>query len=82
MDPGFATLDPPVDPSRDHVRGPADAPVTLVEYGDFQCPYCGDAYPVVRDLAERFGDSLRHQAETARTVTVGDAFWSGPREER
>ena len=36
-----------------------DAPVTLVEYGDFQCPYCGDAYPVVKDLVERFGDRLR-----------------------
>jgi protein-disulfide isomerase len=59
MNPGVATLDPAVDPEQDHVRGPADAPVTLVEYGDFQCPYCGDAYPVVRDLAERFGDSLR-----------------------
>ena len=41
------------------MRGPADAAVTLVEYGDFQCPYCGDAYPVVQHLAERFGDSLR-----------------------
>ena len=59
MNPGVATLNPPVDPSRDHVRGPADAPVTLVEYGDFQCPYCGDAYPVVQHLAERFGDALR-----------------------
>ena len=59
MDPGFATLDPPVEPGRDHVRGPADAPVTLVEYGDFQCPYCGDAYPVVRELEDRFGESLR-----------------------
>jgi len=59
MDPGFATLDPPVEPGRDHVRGPADAPVTLVEYGDFQCPYCGDAYPVVHELVERFGERLR-----------------------
>jgi Na+:H+ antiporter, NhaA family len=54
-----ATLTPPVDVARDHVRGPTDAAVTLVEYGDFQCPYCGDAYPVVRDLLERFGDKLR-----------------------
>jgi len=59
MDPGFATLDPPVEPGRDHVRGPADAPVTLVEYGDFQCPYCGDANPVVHELVERFGERLR-----------------------
>jgi protein-disulfide isomerase len=59
MQPLIATLSPPVDGERDHVRGGADAPVTLVEYGDFQCPYCGEAYPVVRDLQERFGHQLR-----------------------
>ena len=41
--------------NRDHVRGPTDGRVTLVEYGDFQCPYCGDAYPVVHRLLEEFG---------------------------
>jgi protein-disulfide isomerase len=45
--------------ARDHVRGPADAAVTLVEYGDFECPHCGSAYPVLKDLQARFGDSLR-----------------------
>jgi Na+:H+ antiporter, NhaA family len=59
MEAGLATLTPPVDPARDHVRGASDAPVTLVEYGDFQCPYCGDAYPVVGQLLARFGNRLR-----------------------
>jgi Na+/H+ antiporter NhaA len=46
----------PVDPRRDHVRGPDDAPVTLVEYGDLECPYCGQAEPVVRELLADYGD--------------------------
>jgi Na+/H+ antiporter NhaA/predicted DsbA family dithiol-disulfide isomerase len=46
----------PVDVARDHVRGPVDAPVTLVEYGDLECPYCGQAEPVVRELLAGFGD--------------------------
>jgi protein-disulfide isomerase len=41
---------------RDHVRGPIDAPVTVVEYGDFECPYCGQAEPVIRELLREFGD--------------------------
>jgi len=45
-----------VDPERDHIRGPIDAPVTVVEYGDFECPYCGQAEPVVRELLGGFGD--------------------------
>jgi Na+/H+ antiporter NhaA len=53
-------LDPPVDPARDHVRGPVDAPLTLVEYGDFECPFCGRATGVVEELRERFGDRLRY----------------------
>ena len=58
MERTVATLSPPVDAARDHVRGAFDAPVMLVEYGDFQCPYCGEAYPVVKQLLERFGDRL------------------------
>jgi Na+/H+ antiporter NhaA len=49
-------LDRDVDPERDHVRGPMEAPVTMVEYGDFECPYCGQAEPVVRELLRDFGD--------------------------
>ena len=46
----------PVDPDRDHIRGPEEAPVTVVEYGDFECPYCGQAEPAVRELLRDFGD--------------------------
>jgi Na+/H+ antiporter NhaA len=46
----------PVDRERDHIRGSDDAPVTVVEYGDFECPYCGQAEPVVRELLADFGD--------------------------
>jgi Na+/H+ antiporter NhaA len=46
----------PVDPERDHIRGPAESPVTVVEYGDFECPYCGQAEPVVRELLAESGD--------------------------
>ena len=49
----MATI-PPVQSARDHIRGAEQGRVTLVEYGDFQCPYCGDAYPVVRNLLESF----------------------------
>jgi protein-disulfide isomerase len=51
-------LKPAVGPS-DHVEGPADAPVTLVEYGDYQCPYCGEAYPIVKKVQKRLGAKLR-----------------------
>ena len=46
----------PVNPDRDHIRGPERAPVTMVEYGDFECPYCGQAEPIVRELLADFGD--------------------------
>ena len=44
---------------RDHIRGPASAPVTLVEYGDYQCPYCGEANPIVDEVRRKLGDGLR-----------------------
>jgi Na+/H+ antiporter NhaA len=80
----------PVDPDRDHLRGPGDAPVTVVEYGDFECPYCGQAEPVVRELLADYGDVRyvwRHlplndvhphaqmAAEAAETAARQGAFW-------
>ncbi len=80
-----------VDPERDHIRGPDDAPVTLVEYGDYECPYCGRAEPVVRELLDTFGDDLRYvwrhlplndvhpnaqnAAEAAEAAAAQGAFW-------
>jgi protein-disulfide isomerase len=79
-----------VDPERDHLRGAVDAPVTLVEYGDFECPYCGRAEPAVRDLLKEFGDVgyvWRHlplsdvhahaqmAAEAAEAAGAQGAFW-------
>jgi protein-disulfide isomerase len=49
-----------VDPDRDHIRGPGSAPVTLLEYGDFECPYCGQAERVVRELLSAHGDDVRY----------------------
>jgi protein-disulfide isomerase len=80
----------PVDPDRDHIRGPEDALVTLVEYGDFECPYCGLAEPVIRELLRNFGDIRyvwRHlplndvhphaqlAAEAAEAAATQGAFW-------
>jgi protein-disulfide isomerase len=44
---------------RDHIEGPPDARVTLVEYGDYECPHCGRAYPIVEEIRQQFGDRLR-----------------------
>lgn len=54
-----ARLVMPVDERRDHIRGPIDAPVTVVEYGDFECPHCGQAHFILNELAEVVGDSMR-----------------------
>jgi Na+/H+ antiporter NhaA len=79
-----------VDPDRDHVRGPAQSPVTLVEYGDFECPYCGQAEPVIRELLSGFADLRyvwRHlplndvhpqaqlAAEACEAAAAQGAFW-------
>ncbi len=57
---GPRPLDPPVDPARDHIRGRVDAPMTLVEFADFECPFCGRATGTIEELRERFGERLRY----------------------
>ena len=52
----LSDLAAPVDPDRDHIRGPRESAVTVVEYGDFECPYCGRAEPIVRELLGDFAD--------------------------
>ena len=80
-----------VDPARDHIRGPEDAPVTLIEYGDYQCSYCGQAEVVIRELLDEFGDELRYvwrhlplgdvhlnaqmAAEATEAAAAQGAFW-------
>jgi protein-disulfide isomerase len=51
-------LTKPVTPE-DHIQGPESAPVTLVEYGDFECPHCGRAFPVIEEVRKRMGSRLR-----------------------
>lgn len=86
----MAQLNVPVS-SDDHIQGPDNAPVTLVEYGDYQCPYCGKAHPIVTALRRRFEDKLRFvfrhfplteihplaesAAETAEFAGVQGRFW-------
>jgi Na+/H+ antiporter NhaA len=80
----------PVDPERDHLRGPVDAPVTVLEYGDFECPFCGQAEPVVRELLREHGEvayvwrhlplndvhpSAQLAAEAAEAAAEQGAFW-------
>jgi protein-disulfide isomerase len=45
-------------PERDHIQGPVDAQIKLLEYGDYECPYCGEAYSVVKAIQERLGHRL------------------------
>jgi len=76
---------------RDHSHGRTDAPLVLVEYGDYQCPYCGAAYPIVKQVQKELGASLRFifrnfpltnshpqahwAAETAEAASVQGKFW-------
>lgn len=84
-------LTPPIDPERDHLRGPTDAPLTLVEYGDFECPFCGRVTGTIEDLRARFGNRLRYvfrhapladihphaqlAAEAAEAAAAQGRFW-------
>jgi protein-disulfide isomerase len=76
--------------SQDHSQGKTNAPWTLVEYGDYQCPSCGDAFAIVKRLQKHFGDQLRfvfrnfpldmhpyaeHAAETAEFAAAHGKFW-------
>jgi protein-disulfide isomerase len=77
--------------ANDHVQGPANAPVTMVEYGDYECPYCGEAYPIVKALQKRLGEQMRfvfrnfplaeahphaeHAAEAAEAAGAQGKFW-------
>jgi protein-disulfide isomerase len=86
-----AELTLPVDDDRDHIQGPPEAPVTLVEYGDYECPYCGAAYPIVKQVQEQMGPRLRfvfrnfpittshpHAEQAAEAAEAADAqgrFW-------
>src|SRR5882672_12268549 len=76
---------------RDHLQGPIDAPIALVEYGDYECPYCGEAYPIIKAVQERLGAGLcfvfrnfplvnahphaQHAAEAAEAAGVQGKFW-------
>ena len=89
-DQDLARLTLPVG-ARDHAQGSADAPVTLVEYGDYECPHCGRAYPIVKDVQQRLGARLRfvfrnfplteshphaqHAAEAAEGAAAYGGFW-------
>src|SRR5919202_1960101 len=86
-----ANLALPVSSRRDHIQGPDTAPVTLVEYGDYECPYCGEAYPIVKEIQRRLGERLRfvfrnfpltqshphaeHAAEAAEAAAGQEKFW-------
>ncbi len=87
---GTARLTVPVS-QRDHQQGPATAPVTVVEYGDYECPYCGQAYPIVKEIQRRLGERLRfvfrnfpltqshphaqHAAAAVEAAAVLGKFW-------
>ena len=54
----MSKLKPPVN-SNDHIQGIAHAPIELVEYGDYQCPHCGHAYPIIKSIQQQLGGQLK-----------------------
>ncbi len=86
-----AALSMPVTEGRDHIQGPTESTVTLVEYGDYECPYCGAAYPIIKEVQSRMGERLRfvfrnfpittshphaeQAAETAEAAASQGRFW-------
>jgi protein-disulfide isomerase len=84
-------LEIPVTPEHDHIEGPLNASLTLVEYGDYQCPYCGAAYPEVKKVQKELSSELRfvfrnfpltnmhehamNAAETAEAASAQGKFW-------
>lgn len=91
MSSEYSSLSLPVDLNRDHIQGPDTADITLVEYGDYECPYCGQAYSIIKQIQDYFGDSLRfvfrnfpltqvhphaqRAAEAAEEAGVQNKFW-------
>ena len=81
----------PVSIGLDHIRGSVNAPITIVEYGDFECPYTGGAYPVIKELTKQFNEKIyfvyrnfplndihphaQHAAEAAEAAAAQDKFW-------
>jgi protein-disulfide isomerase len=81
----------PVNIGSDHIRGSINAPITIVEYGDYECPYTGMAYPIVKEIMKQFGDQIyfvfrnfplndihphaQHAAEAAEAAAAQDKFW-------
>ena len=80
----------PVNIGTDHIRGSIYAPITIVEYGDYECPYTGMAYPVVKEIMRRFDEKIyfvfrnfplrytphaQHAAEAAEAAATQDKFW-------
>ncbi len=79
------------DQTRDHIQGAIDAPIALLEYGDYECPFCGEVHPIVKEIQRQLGDDLcfafrhfpltnvhpnaEHAAEAAEAAGKQRSFW-------